>query len=162
VISRRLRPSDVGAVARGAVAHGMALLLGRYRRTVGALALIRDERGRVLIARTAYPPRLWNLPGGRIEVPERVGQGLRREVREETGLEVLVERLLVVDATNPSGVSFVFACRVIGGTMEPAAGEIRALRWLDVGQVPQLPVRVRITLEAALAAEAEGAVRYRG
>jgi ADP-ribose pyrophosphatase YjhB (NUDIX family) len=162
VIGRRLRPSDLGAVARGAVAHGMALLRGRYRRTVGALALIRDHDGRILVALTTYPPRVWNLPGGRIETPERITDGLRREVREETGLEVAVERLLVVDATHKAGVSFVFACRVTAGEPKPGAGEIRALRWLDPVDVPRLARRVRVTLEAALEAEAESSVRYRG
>ncbi|MEO8510574.1 MAG: NUDIX hydrolase [Chloroflexota bacterium] len=162
MIGRRLRLTDVRAVARGAVNHALALLLGRYRRTVGALALIRDEEGRVLIARTAYPPRLWNLPGGRIEVPERITHGLRREVHEETGLEVTPTRLLVVDTTSPRGVAFVFTCRVTGGDLRPAAGEIRALRWLEPEQVGELPYRVRMTVQAALEAETFGGVRYRG
>ena len=162
MIGRRLRPSDLRAVARGALGHALAMLLGRYHRTVGALALIRDEEGRILIARTAYPPRLWNLPGGRIEVPERITEGLRREVREETGLCVAVDRLLVVDTTSPRGVAFVFACRVTGGELSPAPGEIRAVRWLEPARVGELPYRVRMTLQAALDAEAEGVVRYRG
>ena len=162
MIGRRLRLTDLRAVARGAVSHALALLLGRYRRTVGALALIRDDEGRILVALTTYPPRIWNLPGGRIEIPERVTDGLRREVREETGLQVSVERLLVVDATHKAGVSFVFRCRVTGGEAAPGAGEIRALRWLDPGETGRLARRVRVTLEAALAADAEGSVRYRG
>jgi ADP-ribose pyrophosphatase YjhB (NUDIX family) len=162
VIGRRLRPSDLRAVARGALGHALAILRGSYHRTVGALALIRDGEGRILIARTAYPPRLWNLPGGRIEVPERITEGLRREVREETGLEVKITRLLVVDTTSPRGVAFVFACEVTGGELRPAPGEIRAVRWLEPARVGELPYRVRMTLQAALDAHAEGRVRYRG
>lgn len=162
MIGRKLRRADLRAVARGALNHASATILGRYRRTVGALALIRDDEGRILIARTAYPPRLWNLPGGRIEVPERITEGLRREVREETGLEVTPTRLLVVDTTSPRGVAFVFGCRVTGGALRPAPGEIRALRWLEPEHVGELPYRVRMTLQAALDADAEGAVRYRG
>lgn len=162
MIGRRLQPSDLRAVARGACSHALALLLGRYRRTVGALALIRDDDGRILVALTTYPPRVWNLPGGRTETPERITDGLCREVREETGLEVAVERLLVVDATHKAGVSFVFRCRVTGGEITPGIGEIRALRWLDPSESGRLARRVRVTLEAALAADAEGSVRYRG
>lgn len=162
MIGRRLRLADLPAVAHGAFGHALALLLGRYRRTVGALALIRDDEGRVLVALTTYPPRIWNLPGGRIEIPERITDGLRREVREETGLEVAVERLLVVDTTHRAGVSFVFSCRVIGGEATPGAGEIRALRWLGPSETGRLAHRVRVTLEAALAADAGDSVHYRG
>lgn len=149
-------------VAAGALRHAVATARGRYLRAIGALGLIRDDEGRILLGRTAYAPRLWNLPGGRVEVPERVPHGLRREVREETGLEVAIDRLLVVDSTNPRAVSFVFRCRVTGGVLRPAAGEIRALRWLDPAEVEHLPRRVRLTLEAALKADAAGDIRYRG
>ena len=56
--------------------------------TVAALVL--DENGRVLLGRRAFEPfkGRWDTPGGFLEEGEHPLDGLRRELREETGLEV--------------------------------------------------------------------------
>jgi ADP-ribose pyrophosphatase YjhB (NUDIX family) len=56
----------------------------------GAEAVCFDERGRVLLGRRALDPGkgLWDLPGGFLHEDEHPLDGLRREIREETGLEV--------------------------------------------------------------------------
>lgn len=138
--------------------HLVSAVSGGYLRTIGALALIRDEQGRILMARTTYPPRLWNLPGGRIERDETPDEGLVRELLEETGLEVQVERLLLIDVTRRRSVTFTFACRVIAGTLAPSAGEIAATRWIERSEIPRLAPRVRATVTSAL--EAGDEVRY--
>ena len=55
-------------------------------------AIIVDERGWVLLIQRGHEPAqgLWSLPGGSVEHGESMTQALRREVREETGLEVEV------------------------------------------------------------------------
>jgi ADP-ribose pyrophosphatase YjhB (NUDIX family) len=56
----------------------------------GAEAVCFDERGRVLLGRRGLDPGkgLWDLPGGFLHEDEHPLDGLRREIREETGLEV--------------------------------------------------------------------------
>jgi ADP-ribose pyrophosphatase YjhB (NUDIX family) len=56
----------------------------------GAEAVCFDERGRVLLGRRAFDPGagLWDLPGGFLHENEHPLDGLRREVREETALEI--------------------------------------------------------------------------
>jgi 8-oxo-dGTP diphosphatase len=56
----------------------------------GAEAVCFDERGRVLLGRRAFDPGagLWDLPGGFLHEDEHPLDGLRREVREETALEI--------------------------------------------------------------------------
>ena len=139
-------------VTARALAHALNLATGSYRRTVGALALIRDPRGRILVARPTYPPRIWNLPGGRVERDEAPEAGLVREVLEETGLEVKVERLLLVDVSRRRAVTFTFACSVTGGALVPSPGEIAAVRWIGIEDLPRLDSRLRRTLGEALAA----------
>ena len=53
-------------------------------------AVIRDEAGRILLARRAYAPGagLWDLPGGFMNESEEPLEALGRELREETGLEL--------------------------------------------------------------------------
>ena len=56
--------------------------------------VVRD--GRALIVKRAHDPRRgeWSIPGGTVEVGERLTDAVRREMREETGLEVEVGRVL--------------------------------------------------------------------
>jgi ADP-ribose pyrophosphatase YjhB (NUDIX family) len=62
---------------------------------VGVGAVVWDGQ-RVLLARRGQPPAqgLWSLPGGLVEVGERVEEAVRREVREECGIEVEVGPLV--------------------------------------------------------------------
>lgn len=113
-----------------AAVQGAALFGGRYRRTEGAHVLIEDDRRRLLVVRMTYMGSGWMLPGGRVERGETPEEAAVRETREETGLDVAVNRLLLVEAYRPRDVSFVFGGRVVGGSLEPQLGEIAEAGWL--------------------------------
>lgn len=85
---------------------------------VGVFATIRDERGQVLLCHRTDCD-WWNQPGGGLESGETPWQGVAREVREECGLEVAVERLAGVYSWAPKKdeIIFSFVCRVMGGTL---------------------------------------------
>lgn len=98
----------------------------------------------------------WEPPGGVLELEETIEDGLRREVREETGLEIVVERLSGVYKNLERGiVALVFRCGP--GTGSPSATrEAAAVRWLDSEQVrelmdPAYAVRVLDALDATAA-----------
>lgn len=112
-----------------------ALFGGRYRRTEGAHVLVTDEAGRILAVRTTYLGPGWMLPGGRVERSETPHRAAARETREETGLEVTVDRLLLVDAHRRGTVSFVFAGRLVGGELSPQFGEIAEVGWLGRDEI---------------------------
>ena len=61
-------------------------------------AVVKDETGRLLLIKRGHEPGvgLWSIPGGRIEPGESDVAALVREVREETGLDVVAGRLLGV------------------------------------------------------------------
>ncbi len=84
---------------------------------LGAFAIILDDQGRVLLSHRRDMDA-WNLPGGGMEPGELPDEAAIRETREETGLEVAVERLVGVYG-KPSGdeLAFAFACLVIGGAL---------------------------------------------
>lgn len=88
-------------------------------------ALIRDERGRILLVEPTYKDH-WEIPGGLIEVGETPSRGCARELAEELGLVREPGRLLVVDwAPHPEQgdrVLFVFD----GGVLTP--GDVAAIR----------------------------------
>jgi len=130
-IRRRIRLADVPRLLIGALVQLGALFGGRYGRTEGAHLLVEDAEGRILVVRMTYMGPGWMLPGGRVERGETPEAAARRETTEETGLEVAVDRLLLVEAYRPKDVSFVFAGRMVGGTLDPQLGEISEVGWLS-------------------------------
>ncbi len=87
--------------------------------------------GRVLLVRRAKPPRQgeWSLPGGAQELGETVFEAARREVREETGLEVEITGLItVVDAIRRDEAGTVaYHYTLVDVAAEWRAGEAQAL-----------------------------------
>ena len=74
------------------------------------------EEGRLLIIRQDMPDgRQWYLPGGQLEPGETIEKGIIREMREETGLEVAMEKLLAVSDTsfrNPSALHILLQVKL--------------------------------------------------
>ena len=66
------------------------------RPRVAAGALFFDEPGRVLLVKPTYKDG-WDIPGGYVEPGESPLRACHREVQEELGIEVALDRLLVVD-----------------------------------------------------------------
>jgi 8-oxo-dGTP diphosphatase len=87
----------------------MIIWLLSPRHAVGVHAVLRDAAGRVLVLRSTYS-RQWQLPGGGMVYHETPAQALRREVREETGLELRAARLAaVLTGAEGRGLHLVFA-----------------------------------------------------
>lgn len=116
-----------------------------------AAAFIRDAAGRVLLQRRGDTGG-WGLPGGAMELGERVDQTVVNEVREETGLEVEPVRLIGIysdDAfwlTYPHGdqakvVSTLFECRVVGGQLQPDGVESLEVRFFPTDALPPMEER---------------------
>jgi 8-oxo-dGTP diphosphatase len=97
---------------------------------VGVGAIIVDEQGRLFLARRGPQAKnergLWEFPGGAVEFGERLADALKREIREEYGIEIEVLELLdVADHILPDEgqhwVSPSFICAIVSG--EPAIRE---------------------------------------
>jgi 8-oxo-dGTP diphosphatase len=107
--------------------------------------VVRDD-GRVLVIRREDNGN-WEAPGGVLELDESFEAGVQREVLEETGLAVTVERLTgVYKNLTHEIVALVYRCRPAGG--EPhATEEAREIRWMtkeevQSAMVPAFAVRV--------------------
>jgi ADP-ribose pyrophosphatase YjhB (NUDIX family) len=127
---RRIRAADLPRLFIGGVVGLAGLFAGRYARVEGANALVTDAESRILVVKPTYS-RGWMLPGGRVERGETPHAAAIRETREETGLEIALDRLLLIDARRARDTSFIFAGRVTGGELEPQLGEIAEAGWLS-------------------------------
>ncbi len=122
---------------------------------IGVFALIFDEEGRVLLALRGDID-WWNLPGGGMEIGETLEEALRREVREETGLEVQVGRLVgVYSKPQKQEVVLTFECGITGGT-PGATEESRECRYFSPDDLPlnTLPKHRQRVADALLHQEA--------
>lgn len=72
------------------------------RKRVSADVILRDSLGRVLLVDPTYKPD-WDTPGGMAEANEPPKDAVRRELREELGLDIEVGELLCVDWVSPHG-----------------------------------------------------------
>ena len=111
------------------------------RFAVTAGAIITDARGRVLLLKHRFRPGSgWGLPGGFIEKGEQPEAALRRELREEIGLEVELLKLFTVRAfKRPKQVEIVFKGQTLGSTDE-LSFEIQEAEWFEPGEFPpELP-----------------------
>jgi ADP-ribose pyrophosphatase YjhB (NUDIX family) len=99
------------------------------------VSVVVADGARVLFVREDKPETrgLWNLPGGHLEFGEPIECGARRELREETGLELELEALLGIYTgfsrrSALHSIRYVFVARYLGG--EPRAGhEIQSVGW---------------------------------
>lgn len=144
---RRIGLVDLPRLLILAVLQLAGLFGGRYRRTEGAHVLVTDAAGRILAVRTTYLGPAWMLPGGRVERNETPHRAAVRETREETGLEVTADRLVLIDAHRRGNVSFVFAGRLVGGELSPQFGEIAEAGWLSRDELAATSWRLAALLD---------------
>jgi 8-oxo-dGTP diphosphatase len=111
---------------------------------VGAVAV---RVGELLLVRRGRGPAAgeWSLPGGRVRFGEELREATVRETREETGIDVVVDRFLGwVErmGSDPEPYHFVildFACVPIDPRQSPVAGDDAAeARWVDLGDLDGL------------------------
>ncbi len=111
--------------------------IGQRRFTVTAGAIIFDDGGNVLLLEHVFRPDSgWGLPGGFLNKGEQPEAALRREMREEIGVELeRVEMLFARTLPEPRQIEIYFSARVIGSP-QPCSFEIRTAAWFAIENLP--------------------------
>jgi 8-oxo-dGTP diphosphatase len=105
--------------------------------SVSVAGIVVNDEGRVLVIRRRDNNH-WEPPGGILELDETFEEGVRREVHEETGVWVKVERLTGVYKNMARGiVALVFRCKLAGGRVS-TTDESREVRWVPTAEIAKL------------------------
>jgi 8-oxo-dGTP diphosphatase len=133
---------------------GVWLTQPRFAVTAGAV--VSDEGGRVLLLRHVLRQGSgWGVPGGFLTAGEQPEEAVRRELREETGLELDgVELAFVRSLEGVRQVEIIFRCRMRAAALEGLAKgfEIDRAEWFARDALPRgLPADQRRLIDRALA-----------
>ena len=119
------------------------------RPLVGVVAILLN-RNRILMAQRGKEPLKgwWSLPGGALETGESLADGVRREVLEETGLEIrplgvleIFERIMR-DSNGEAEYHYVlidYVCRIMGGTL-CAGDDVCRVEWVRRSELDKLQI----------------------
>lgn len=120
---------------------------------IGVFATILDAAGHLLLVRQNYAGRVWTQPGGRVEPKESPLEALHREVREETGHRIHVERFVgAYSRTYDDDLVLAFLGRTIGSEPWAPDGEISAIGFFAPDRLPEpMTLRTRTRIADALA-----------
>lgn len=126
-------------------------------RCVGGI--VHDAEDRLLLIRRGHAPHAgrWSIPGGRVEAGESDEQAVRRELLEETGLNVAVDSLVGSVHIGQYEV-YDYHCRLTGhaGTTARPGDDAAETAWVDAEEFARLHADGRLTDDLA-----ETATRWR-
>ena len=126
------------------------MLADQQRIMVGVGAVIEDGTGRILLVkhvpeRGGFWQGKWICPGGELELGETIEEGIKREVREETQLEIDLVRPLhpfdrIVRSNDKVSLHVIYIdylARMTGGQLRPASDVGEAV-WVEKERIPRI------------------------
>ena len=105
-------------------------------------AVIRD--GKILLVQEAQQKcyKQWNFPAGHLNDSESCVTGAARETKEETGIDVKPENLIMIyQPPNTEMLMFLFNMKILGGEISFDKSEILDVQWVPLDEVKKLDLR---------------------
>ncbi|MGZ9586030.1 NUDIX hydrolase [Paenibacillus marinisediminis] len=130
---------------------------------------VEDEQGRILLVKTHHDG--WVYPGGQVEVGENLIDALIREIKEESGIDVVVSHLIGIYSNTamykwhdgvtdvPTKVMFDFVCKPVDGQL-CTSDETTDSRWVEKEIVLDMIESPAIRTRYQAYVEFDGNVRY--
>jgi len=129
---------------------GVRFTQPRFQVTAGAVVL--NDEGRILLLKHVFRPGSgWGIPGGFLEPGEQPEDAVRRELREETGLELESAEMVFLRALKkPARVEIIYRCRA-NGKLSLQGYEIKSGDWFAPDELPSgLGADQRMIIKRAL------------
>jgi len=136
---------------------------------VAAGGFVENKQGEVLLVKDHR--RGWLFPGGQVEVGENIIDGLIREIKEESGIDVTISRLIGVYSNTatyegyngvqivPTKVMLDFVCEPLGGELTTSE-ETSECRWVPKREVLEMITALALRVRYQAFLEFEGQVKY--
>lgn len=123
---------------------------------VGSALIVRDEANRILLGKRNKDPQRgnWILPGGKIHAFETIAEAAARELAEETGLDVVVERQFrvyeVINAPKEHRIVIYSWAKAIGGDLRASddVSEVKFVSLHELGDLPLTPLVRQVLADA--------------
>ncbi|ARM75657.1 NUDIX hydrolase [Acidianus manzaensis] len=114
------------------------------RPLVAVGGVIVNEENKVLLVKRSKPPNQgdWAIPGGKVEYGETIFDAVKREMKEETNLEVIPEELLAVVQIIKEGFHYIildFVCKIKSGELK-ASSDALDVKFFSLDEIKRLPV----------------------
>lgn len=113
--------------------------MSKYDFNIRVTGILIENKKILLVKQKVSDKRNWSLPGGKLEQGETIEQGIIREMKEETGLDVEIIRLLYlcdVSASNNTLLHISFLLKRVAGNIELPTNEFESNPIYDVVFVP--------------------------
>lgn len=113
--------------------------MSKYDFNIRVTGILIEDNKILLVKQKVSDKRNWSLPGGKLEQGETIEQGILREIKEETGLDVEVLRLLYLCDVSASGntlLHITFLLKKVAGDIELPSNEFESNPIYDVEFVP--------------------------
>lgn len=119
----------------------------QYQQVI-VVGLIKNELGEILLGLRNQPERpnehnKWEFPGGGIEFGETPEAALKREVKEEAGLDIRILRLLPKAVSNlwqhkgskEQVIILAYECKILGGELKSSDAEVSELKFFKINEI---------------------------
>lgn len=113
---------------------------------VFSLGLV-ENRGKYLLLKRINPPRIWSPPGGWVELLESPEEGVKREIKEETNLEVeVISPVFVWSKAKARVLGIIYLCRYQKGQLN-INSEFSAFTWKTIEEMKEEKILSSPTVE---------------
>ena len=126
--------------------------LANVRYAVGVAAIVLNERGEVLVLKHTYRRGAyeWGIPGGWVRGRESMEHALTRELYEETGFAIKIERLVEVQSGFPlPRMAIIYLARITGGEFR-SSDEVSDYMFCRPDNLPRILPAERLVVTRAL------------
>ncbi|WP_211745687.1 NUDIX domain-containing protein [Paenibacillus sp. Marseille-Q4541] len=113
---------------------------------VASVSIVSNGRLLIIEEKKPYAEGLWNFPSGRLEQGENILDAAKREVKEETGLDVSLTSFTGVynftSHTNDQVIMFHFMGEITGGSLQLEKGIVTASYWINLSDFLRMDIQM--------------------